>query len=130
METPERKWYQKKRYILGFSLAVLFVVGALGSSAPVPAPPAPSPVAPQVAGASYAAAPAVRESGQNADFSTGTPNAAYYTNVDGISVPSPAYSANGEAPAGATARCRDATYSSSLHRRGTCSGHGGVADWL
>ena len=33
-------------------------------------------------------------------------------------------------PAGATARCRDGTYSFSEHRSGTCSSHGGVAEWL
>ena len=32
-------------------------------------------------------------------------------------------------PAGATAKCRDGTYSYSLHRSGTCSHHGGVAVW-
>jgi len=31
---------------------------------------------------------------------------------------------------GATAICRDGTYSFSAHRRGTCSHHGGVARWL
>ena len=34
------------------------------------------------------------------------------------------------APAGATARCRDGTYSYSQNHRGTCSHHGGVAQWL
>jgi hypothetical protein len=34
------------------------------------------------------------------------------------------------APPGATARCRDGTYSYSQHRSGTCSHHGGVAAWL
>jgi hypothetical protein len=34
------------------------------------------------------------------------------------------------APAGASARCRDGTYSFSESRRGTCSHHGGVAEWL
>jgi hypothetical protein len=34
------------------------------------------------------------------------------------------------APAGATAQCRDGTYSFSRSRRGTCSHHGGVAKWL
>lgn len=29
-----------------------------------------------------------------------------------------------------TARCGDGTYSYSAHRRGTCSHHGGVAQWL
>ncbi|MFL6283566.1 MAG: surface-adhesin E family protein [Pyrinomonadaceae bacterium] len=32
-------------------------------------------------------------------------------------------------PAGATALCRDGTYSYSEHRQGTCSHHGGVAEW-
>lgn len=34
------------------------------------------------------------------------------------------------APAGTTAQCEDGTYSYSQSRRGTCSGHGGVARWL
>jgi len=33
-------------------------------------------------------------------------------------------------PPGATARCKDGTYSFSKHRSGTCSHHGGVAAWL
>ena len=35
-----------------------------------------------------------------------------------------------EAPQGATAQCRDGSYSFSRSRRGTCSHHGGVANWL
>jgi hypothetical protein len=33
-------------------------------------------------------------------------------------------------PDGATARCRDGSWSFSESRRGTCSWHGGVAAWL
>src|SRR5260370_19750806 len=33
-------------------------------------------------------------------------------------------------PEGATARCRDGSYSFSRSRRGTCSHHGGVGNWL
>src|SRR5216683_3059733 len=33
-------------------------------------------------------------------------------------------------PQGATAQCRDGTYSFSRSRRGTCSHHGGVAKWF
>jgi Protein of unknown function (DUF3761) len=33
-------------------------------------------------------------------------------------------------PTGATAQCRDGSYSYSQHHRGTCSHHGGVARWL
>lgn len=52
----------------------------------------------------------------------------YYTNSRGERVQSPTY--HQTAPAGATARCRDGTYSFSRSRRGTCSHHGGVAKWL
>jgi len=33
-------------------------------------------------------------------------------------------------PQGATAQCRDGSYSFSQSRHGTCSHHGGVAKWL
>lgn len=52
----------------------------------------------------------------------------YYTNVDGQRVQSP--TKYNSIPSGATAICRDGTYSFSKHRRGTCSHHGGVAKWL
>lgn len=52
----------------------------------------------------------------------------YYTNVDGRSVHRPVFTSR--APDGASARCGDGSYSFSLHRRGTCSHHGGVARWL
>lgn len=54
----------------------------------------------------------------------------YYTNSDGVTVHSPEYSPDGNVPSGATAQCRDGTYSFSLHHSGTCSHHGGVAQWL
>jgi len=49
----------------------------------------------------------------------------YYKNVSGHCVQSPSTD-----PAGATARCRDNTYSYSEHASGTCSHHGGVARWI
>lgn len=54
----------------------------------------------------------------------------YYRNADGVCVHRPvqAPAANGP-PAGASAKCKDGTYSFSQHRQGTCSGHGGVATW-
>jgi uncharacterized protein DUF3761 len=51
-----------------------------------------------------------------------------YTNVDGNQVHVPVQAPS--APAGATARCRDGSWSFSLHHSGTCSHHGGVARWL
>jgi hypothetical protein len=52
-----------------------------------------------------------------------------YLNHDGQAVHSPAHSRSGAIPDGATARCRDGTWSFSRHRSGTCSRHGGVAAW-
>lgn len=53
-----------------------------------------------------------------------------YTNHDGDTVHAPARSRSGKIPDGATARCRDGSYSFSRHHSGTCSRHGGVAQWL
>jgi hypothetical protein len=53
----------------------------------------------------------------------------YYTNSRGNKVPRPVFSDDGP-PAGASAQCRDGSYSFSQSRRGTCSHHGGVSRWL
>ena len=52
----------------------------------------------------------------------------YYSNSAGQRVQSPTYYPS--APQGASARCVDGTYSFSRNRRGTCSHHGGVVQWL
>lgn len=44
--------------------------------------------------------------------------------------PEPAPAPEPEHPEGATALCSNGTYSWSENRRGTCSHHGGVAQWL
>ena len=68
----------------------------------------------------------------------------YYRNSRGNCIPSPRRAQPGQpggargllgsgssnVPAGASARCRDGTYSFSQSRSGTCSRHGGVASWL
>ena len=56
------------------------------------------------------------------------PTSGTYTNVDGQQIQRPVMSDT--APAGASAHCRDGSYSFSTHRRGTCSHHGGVGEWL
>ena len=53
-----------------------------------------------------------------------------YINSQGQWIPSPTWTIDGQVPNGATAHCRDGSYSFSQSRRGTCSWHGGVADWL
>jgi hypothetical protein len=52
----------------------------------------------------------------------------YYRNSNGTCVHRPVQGAT--VPAGATAHCKDGTYSFSQHRSGTCSGHRGVAQWI
>ncbi|MBP9762339.1 DUF3761 domain-containing protein [Patescibacteria group bacterium] len=50
-----------------------------------------------------------------------------YTNVNGNKIRRPYVAPI--TPAGASAQCRDNTFSFSQNRRGTCSGHGGVMMW-
>ena len=52
----------------------------------------------------------------------------FYINSRGHSVHRPM--ASRLRPAGASARCRDGSWSFSESRRGTCSHHGGVGSWL
>lgn len=52
----------------------------------------------------------------------------YYQNSDNHTIQAPSH--YNKLPEGATALCRDGSYSFSQHRQGTCSGHGGVARWL
>jgi hypothetical protein len=83
-------------------------VGAIGPTPPIPVavPPAPDS---QLQGSGSCAAD-------------------YYRNSTGNCVHRPEQAP--ARPAGATAKCADGAYSFSQHRQGTCSGHGGVGQWL
>ena len=61
----------------------------------------------------------------SAQHAGATRSRGYYKNVSGHCVHSPSTD-----PAGATAKCRDNTYSYSEHASGTCSHHGGVGRWI
>ena len=50
-----------------------------------------------------------------------------YVNTDHYDVHRPSATIDGSRPMGATAQCRDGTWSFSQHQSGTCSHHGGVA---
>ncbi|MFC4105740.1 DUF3761 domain-containing protein [Micromonospora zhanjiangensis] len=109
-------------------------------TSPTPSPtgqvtPSPSPTA--VARLSTPGAPSGRSgaasgkpgtSSKKSGSGSGSCGAEYYRNVDGVCVHRPV-SGGGSKPSGATAKCKDGTYSFSQHRRGTCSGHGGVEIW-
>ena len=51
----------------------------------------------------------------------------YYTNEDGQEVHRPVCATTHQA--GETAICNDGSHSFSRHHAGTCSHHGGVAEW-
>lgn len=53
-----------------------------------------------------------------------------YVNSAGNIVHRPAHTESGLPPIGASAQCRDGSYSFSQSHRGTCSHHGGVLRWL
>lgn len=86
---------------------------AVPSPAQTP-PPAPPPVAEPV----YPLAP---------DYTSTCDEDTHYVNSNGRCVLRPTHAAS--PPVGASAVCQDGTYSSSQHRKGTCSHHGGVAEW-
>jgi hypothetical protein len=108
---------------LGLLVGVLAILGVAGHSAP---PVAAASLAPDVFAASVAYQ---QDAVPNPCPTGGLTNNNHYTNVDRNVIHSPATCNDGSVPAGATARCRDGTYSFSQNRRGTCSGHGGVAQW-
>ncbi|MBZ5532082.1 MAG: DUF3761 domain-containing protein [Acidobacteriia bacterium] len=66
---------------------------------------------------------------QAAPGRTGSCGADYYRNSSGVCIHRPVKT-KGAVPAGATAQCRDGSYSFSQHRKGTCSHHGRVAKWI
>jgi len=129
-----RKWYQKKRYIIPIAFFGLIVLlGAFGDSSSQTRSVQDSTAAinsfntAQVSQVAPSPSVPVKQIAPNQpEPSEQTPlsNDNYYTNSAGNTVHSPAYAPS--IPAGATAQCRDGTYSFSQSRRGTCSHHGGV----
>jgi hypothetical protein len=107
--------------------APVLVPAPVVSPAPALAPePAPAPTRAAVPAPATAAAPASPVAPPNTGSSCD--EATHYVNSNGNCVLRPVQAAT--PPPGATAKCVDSTYSSSQHRQGTCSKHGGVAQWL
>ena len=92
---------------LGAALALAFALGIAAAKPPAPSASAASPV------------PAAPQESQLVEHG-------HYVNKSGAVVYSPTHTVNGQAPAGASAKCRDGTSSFSTHHQGTCSHHGGV----
>jgi hypothetical protein len=129
MSKPDkREWYKKKRYIVPAILGFALIVGAM--SQPVADVPHAETYVPKVSTPKLSPVVPKPVVSQPVSRPVSAPlsNDNYYINVDGNRVHSPAYSES--VPVGASARCGDGTYSFSQHRRGTCSHHGGVMQWL
>jgi Protein of unknown function (DUF3761) len=90
------------------------------------APPTVRPVVPKETHARPASRPAATR--PSTPKGSGISSGDTYTNVDGNQIQRPVAAAS--QPSGATAKCKDGTWSFSQHRSGTCSGHGGVAQSL
>lgn len=144
---PVRPWYKKKRFLIPLGLISVISIGAGSSSSsqsslqtavtetPVieqtiveAVSPVLTPTVEQIS--PKAITPVVAPKPQPVAQPSQLSNDNYYTNVDGNNVHSPAYSPSGCQSAGASAECRDGTCSFSQHRSGTCSHHGGVANWF
>jgi len=121
MEKEIKPWYKKKRYIGGIVIAVVLVILGSGSNQQN------NQLSPQTITPTYNTQPSYQPVTPTVNTNN-LSNDNYYTNTSGNKVHSPAYS--NFVPIGASAKCRDGTYSFSQSRRGTCSHHGGVSEWL
>ncbi|WP_245717419.1 DUF3761 domain-containing protein [Nocardia jejuensis] len=83
---------------------------------------------PAISAGVLTAAALLAPAAQAAPLPTAACGSGQYQNTAGDCVNRPQQAPS--APAGASARCKDGTYSSSKTRSGTCSHHGGVSEWL
>ena len=109
-----RPMHPLRQFIYAFALAAILLSQQIVSQTQSPTSPStPSPTA--------------SNAKPNADKVNCTSNGTY-VNSKGQTVQRPENCSG--PPTGATAQCRDGSYSFSQSRRGTCSHHGGVAKWL
>src|SRR6266851_5486926 len=103
---------RQRLFILGWTLVLLSEPFASQAPSPTPSP----------------APPAATTGTKPKQEKPNCTNNGTYVNSKGQTVKRPENCS--ALPQGATAQCRDGTYSFSRSRRGTCSHHGGVAKWL
>lgn len=152
LDQAVRKWYQKKRYIIPAALVgFIWLSNGFGNSTPDTVKNYVSPVnqiqvvapvtnqvreisplntsvkTPTVQGVTVTP-PAKKIVSPAPAAEVPLSNDNTYINSRGNEVHSPAYAQS--VPVGASAVCGDGTYSFSQSRRGTCSHHGGVSEWL
>ncbi|MCX6753009.1 MAG: DUF3761 domain-containing protein [Candidatus Nomurabacteria bacterium] len=118
----EKKWYQKRGYIVIVGIIAILGFNAFAQSG--------NTTQLNTSKTQYNSTYSIPSTQVQTTENNNLSNSNYYTNTYGNTVHSPAYSENGSIPAGASARCRDGTYSFSQSARGTCSHHGGVSEWI
>lgn len=109
-----RPTHPLRQFIYALTLAAILLSQQIASQTQPPTP-------------SNTTSPAASNTKPNADKVNCTSNGTY-VNSKGQTVQRPENCSG--TPKGATAECRDGSYSFSQSRRGTCSHHGGVAKWL
>ena len=132
----QKSWYKKKRYIIPLATFALILIFTGNSDSTQNSKLESSAnhlnkeySIPQLSPAQQSTNDLIlKTSATSPAPANGLSNDNYYTNINNNQVHSPAYS--NSVPAGASAICRDGTYSFSQNKRGTCSHHGGVAEWL
>jgi hypothetical protein len=123
--TPNTVQTYSSQEVKGASSQTSIETAVLPSETPTPTPTQnPSPTAKPTLTPTVKPTP---EPTSQPSTGSGSSNDNYYINSQGNTVHSPAYADS--KPSGASAKCKDGTYSFSQNRRGTCSGHGGVAVW-
>lgn len=130
-ENTPKSWYKKKRYIAILVFLGLIVISNIGNNDVLiqPSTQVVTPIVSQQIDKQVIPLQTIKiQEKQVSTINSKLSNDNYYTNTAGNKVHSPAYS--NIVPIGASAQCRDGTYSFSQSRRGTCSHHGGVAKWL
>lgn len=128
-EQDNRPWYKKKRYIISIIIASLFIINA-NDNASSQTKTYNANEAASVGNIIEIDHSANTKAVTSPSHTDSLSNDDYYENSKGNTVHSPAYSLDDTVPSGASALCRDGTYSFSQSRRGTCSHHGGVDEWL
>ena len=89
------------------------------STASTPSSSSPAASAPPASGAAMKAAAGSSGSSSSGSSTASTPSSSSKSTTTGNTDPT-----------GATAKCKDGTYSKSKHHSGTCSKHGGVDQWM
>jgi len=113
-ERTMRPMHPSRHFVYVVALAVILLSLQIASQTQSSSPPSTTPT--------------TTSNGKTNTSKANCTNNGTYVNKEGRNVQRPENCSG--PPQGATAQCRDGSYSFSQSRRGTCSRHGGIASWL